>query len=288
MARFSERMGFRTAKSAIQIESMDADLRNSLWNLLHLHIWEPYAPSRFDRLDASELLERLFRDLWLSHFNKPLDTLPVLWTGLRNQIRHSFFNEWQWHEVYDFIEAVANIVEDLHMTTAMKFMAASNQVLEKELSAYRFVGGTLARITSPEEIREIDEALAQQASLPTVATHLAQALNHLAHRNKPDYRNSIKESISAVEAASKLITGNPKARLNQALKVLEEKVTLHRGLKKAFESLYGYTSDAEGIRHALLEEPTLTFEDAKFMLVVCSAFVNYLTAQAAKAGIVPS
>jgi len=56
-------------------------------------------------------------------------------------------------------------------------------------------------------------------------------------------------------------------------------------LKKGFSNLYGYTSSAEGIRHALLEEAKLNFEDAKFMLVSCSAFVNYLIAKTSKAGI---
>lgn len=32
-----------------------------------------------------------------------------------------------------------------------------------------------------------------------------------------------------------------------------------------------------------MEESNLAFEDAKFMLVSCSAFVNYLVAKAAKA-----
>jgi len=57
-------------------------------------------------------------------------------------------------------------------------------------------------------------------------------------------------------------------------------------LKRAFDSLYGYTSSAEGIRHALLDDKsTLSFEDAKFMLVSCSAFVNYLISKTEKAGI---
>jgi hypothetical protein len=46
--------------------------------------------------------------------------------------------------------------------------------------------------------------------------------------------------------------------------------------------MYGYTSDADGIRHALLDQPSLSFEDAKFMLVSCSAFANYLVAKDAK------
>jgi len=60
---------------------------------------------------------------------------------------------------------------------------------------------------------------------------------------------------------------------------------MHSALKSAFSSLYGYTSDADGIRHALLNEPNLYFEDAKFMLVSCSTFINYLIIKASKAGI---
>ena len=58
-------------------------------------------------------------------------------------------------------------------------------------------------------------------------------------------------------------------------------------LKEAFQRLYQYTSSAEGIRHAigLMEEPNLNYEDAKFMLVSCSAFINYLMSKASKAGI---
>lgn len=48
-------------------------------------------------------------------------------------------------------------------------------------------------------------------------------------------------------------------------------------MKGAFEKLYGYTSDANGIRHANgLGEGDSTFEEAKYMLICCSAFVNYL------------
>jgi len=118
-----------------------------------------------------------------------------------------------------------------------------------------------------------------------IHAHLKRALDLLADRKSPDYRNSIKESISAVEAICNLIAGKKKATLGQALKKIEDKVGLHPALKSAFSSLHGYTSNAEGIRHALLDEPNLSFEDAKFMLVSCSAFVNYLISKASNVGI---
>jgi len=50
-------------------------------------------------------------------------------------------------------------------------------------------------------------------------------------------------------------------------------------LKKGFSAIYGFTSDAQGIRHALSEESNIDAADAKFFLVSCSAFVNYLIAK---------
>jgi len=189
----------------------------------------------------------------------------------------------EWYEAYDFIEFVVKNYPD--EPANRKFKDYCNSILKNELSAYRFVGEEIAQITSEEEIAEIQEAL-EESSRP-VNIHLRTALNLLADRKSPDYRNSIKESISAVEAICKLITGNVKATLADALKEIEKekKVELHSALKKAFDSLYGYTSDAEGIRHALLSESNLDFEDAKFMLVSCSAFVNYLITKSSKAGI---
>ena len=43
--------------------------------------------------------------------------------------------------------------------------------------------------------------------------------------------------------------------------------------------LYGYTSDEGGIRHAMLDEPNLTSADARYFLLSCTSFVNYLKAQ---------
>ena len=110
-------------------------------------------------------------------------------------------------------------------------------------------------------------------------------MDKLSDRKEPDYRNSIKESISAVESIAQLVSKSPGATLGDALKVIDKHVDIHPALKKGFLAIYGYTSDSDGIRHALLDAPTCGFEDAKYMLVSCSAFVNYLIAKATNAGI---
>lgn len=115
---------------------------------------------------------------------------------------------------------------------------------------------------------------------PAVRAHLRRALELLSNQKSPDYRNSIKESISAVESLAKVMSGKPKATLGDALKLIEKKGKVHPSLKEGFSKLYGYTSDEGGIRHAMLDEPSLSAADAKFFLLACTNFINYLKSKA--------
>lgn len=284
MSLFSEREGIKPARSIIQINSMDDALKSGLWNALDVLYWHKVKPSYEGHLlHPNKDMYALFTRLWDSYFKKPIDTMPDYWPDTREGVRDYFFS-CKWYEVYDFIEFIASAYIDDSVNK--QFMDTCNFILERELSAYRFVGGKIARITSEIEITEIEEAIESTDSLKSVNSHLRLALDLLADRKSPDYRNSVKESISAVEGICGLMSGEPKTTLGQALKEIEKqsRVELHPALKKAFDSLYGYTSDAEGIRHALLAEPNLDFEDAKFMLVACSAFINYLKIKSSKAG----
>lgn len=78
-----------------------------------------------------------------------------------------------------------------------------------------------------------------------------------------------------------IIIGEKMSTLGKALKKIEPE--LHPALAGDFEKLYGYASNAEGIGHALIDEPNSDFEDAKFMLTSCSAFINYLKVKVDKA-----
>lgn len=280
MKLFSQRKGFKRVRTEIQIESMDNALRNGLWNALtsyHFDYDHQVLPSK-DRA-----LGMLIWEIWQSYFKLPVDPMRNSWTEAYRFMKHNFM-DCEWYEVYDFLEFVVDhySVEIANPGFNTKFMKYCNSVLERELSAYRFIGGRITEITSREEIAEVEEAL--EIPLKPVRDHLRTALDLLADRESPDYRNSIKESISAVESLCSLMTNKDKTTLGQALKEVEDGVGLHPALKKAFSNLYGYTSSADGIRHVLLDESNLDFEDAKFMLVSCSAFVNYLVSKAAKTG----
>ena len=75
---------------------------------------------------------------------------------------------------------------------------------------------------------------------------------------------------------ARVVSGNDRATLGGALAALERDERLHPALHRGFTSLYGYTSDDDGIRHALMDVPNLDAADARFFLVACSAFTNYL------------
>ena len=66
--------------------------------------------------------------------------------------------------------------------------------------------------------------------------------------------------------------------LGPALKSIERRGALHPALKKAFDALYGYTNNEQGIRHALLDQTDtkVGLDEAVFMLGACASFASYL------------
>lgn len=281
--RFSERIGKRQVKCEIQVDSMDADLRNRLWSVLYICIFEKITTSSIGHIKFANWAN-FFKIIWFDFYKLPVDRIDYHLQRLRKNVRSRFFESDCW-EVYDLIEYIAQLGGPLDVE---RFKKLCNEVLEKELSAYRFIGNELSPITDKVEIAEIEEAIEKAAKhkFKGVRTHLESALAKLSDRKEPDYRNCIKESISAVESLCIIISKDPKASLGKALKLIEDAVGLHPALKSGFSSIYGYTSDEGGIRHAMIDDNPCDSDDAKYMLVSCSAFVNYLIMKANKAGLI--
>lgn len=267
--RFSERKGLKTARQVLQTGGMDDNLRNSLWNVLDLCIWsrEGFLFRQYGEAEIEHFTVRL----WMNYFKRPVDKRPERHARKLEEIRTHFFS-CEWHEVYDFLEFVVELEEDENLTNAI------NHMLERELAGYRIVSGLVTDITDEQEIAALETAL-EDNDFPGVKAHLQRALELLSDRDTPDYRNSIKESISAVESLAREITRKRKATFGDALKILEQSTPLHPALKEAFSKLYGYASDKGGIRHAMLEEPDLGSSDAKFFLLSCTSFINYVKAK---------
>lgn len=270
--KFSERLGYKPLREQLQIESIDTELKNSLWSIyLETFLKKMQNWSRQPELGS------FCRALWFQFFKLPLDTLSIYGDNTVREesifqyLRNYFFDKQrQWYDIYDLIEFSVQFA-------SKDFIETTNDILEREKSAYRFVNGQIVQITSKTEISEMEEAISSTDKYKPVNTHLNSSLKFLADKQNPDYRNSIKESISAVESMCNIFTKNDKATLGDTLNKLEKDGHLHPALKKAFSALYGYTSDEGGIRHALIEDSRkIDFHEAKFMLVTCSSFINFL------------
>lgn len=209
--RFSERRGLKSVSEIIQVDTMTQELRNSLWNILSVNFLLRYKESSsFDYISyQGRYVDEFTTYLWREYFKHPLDHRPQ---NNREIVKYilDYFQKCEWYEVYDFLEVVIGYFSSPSLVNEV------NSILEKELSGYRFVGGVFTDITSDQEIEMLEQAV-NDTDFPAVSSHLKRALTLMSDKNNPDYRNSIKEAISAVESLAKAITGKPKATLGAIL-----------------------------------------------------------------------
>ena len=284
---FSQRMRLVPVREAIQVSSLDNETRAALWNLMLPFIWaiqNEYPPT-------------IARSIWIGLYKKPADTVP-------NEMRTSVYEEasdeilycrffrykimdGKWNDCLDFIEYIADEKRRAgwnrsfydYGTRSQKVSVPSgkdfNNVFQQYLVGYRFVNGEITPITNETEIASVETAISN--SQPSVQELFSKALRHLSNRSKPDYAKSVECSISAVESQCCIILGDDKVTLGNALKQIENRgIRLHGALKEALFKLYGFTSNDAGIRHGTIQPSDVDQDLAKFMLIVCSAFVNYL------------
>jgi hypothetical protein len=192
--------------------------------------------------------------------------------GMMDRIKQAFLQE-VWFRPFDILEVVLSVeaIVGFHHTSLRGSIVRH---LDSESSAYMLIGDDFVERMTEVEAQSVETALGSGDD--AVRTHFGEALKKLSDRHNPDYRNSIKESISAVECACKKLTGDQGADLNRALQKLDAQKPFHPAFKQSLEKLYAWTSDASGIRHGIKDATIITKADAQFMLVSCSAFVNYL------------
>lgn len=279
MALFSERNGYVKPSEALIRESMPEEVCNaiaSIFDILYREIGDG-----LDYMFSSDSLEL---HVWCNFFNKRRNDAIGQYGTVKYSIVDFILNpDEEWYSKLDLLEFCISYL-DLATEKYPQYKKMVSNLIEGFNShflrlnyAYRFVGREITEISSKEDIDTIQSAINESKS--TVKTHLSEALKLYSKRPEPDYRNSIKESISAVETVCRELTGE--SSLGGALKRLESNgIFIHGSLKDAFIKLYTYTNQPDtGIRHSLMDDAgnyTPTSAEAYFMLVSCSAFVNYI------------
>ncbi len=280
MKLFSERYNYTKASDVIIREKITPEIQNAIC-------------SCYDRLS------HIFHASGAYKFEEPYrDMEQYLWTYFLNQREGDFSSDVSyhivatsfleddnnpWYKKLDLVEFTIKYLyaldtkRDRRMCVFHSFVKQLNYEFERLNFAYRIVNTEIVEITSKEELVAVESSMHDSPS--NIRMHLNKALELYAQRPLGDYSNSIKESISAVEAYCREITGQK--TLGEALNKLKDNgLIIPPILKVAFEKLYAYTNQPDtGIRHALMDEDgiyTPASEEALFMLVSCSSFINYL------------
>jgi AbiJ N-terminal domain 4 len=277
MARFSQRVGGRRAFSS-GLEEASKDLRTATWNALHARLFPT------DNGSGSSSWKRyraIATELW-AHLNWPTDQIPIHAFEGRELIKKHWFDDWDWLDFFDTFEfCVSLLAPDARFgDSRADWFDEMNEPLISQGCAYRFLGEELGPVSNPIEVAAVEEAI--ESSVAPVSKHIRDAIRLLPPSPNASPRNSIKESISAVEAALKHLTDSPSATLGEGLKAFEAAYgPMHDSIRRGLTHLYAYTNGPDGIRHALIEDSAeVTVDDARFMLIACSAVANYLVAVA--------
>lgn len=287
--KFSDRIGVTKPNNVIQIDSLTRELRNQLWNSFDLFYLLDSRKNSDRTALADSYLNNMAMNVWMYYLKNTIDTIPYYEKEFINGIRQYVLTK-DWFEVYNILDFCLAFA-DITGIDKKKYIDVTNELLKEELSGYRIIDGCFAPITNEEQLKSISELLelAKDKGLNGVYSHISAAIQLLSTKeiNKMDkYRNSIKESISAVEALCNKLNNKKSDGLKGALSKLKTKVKIHGALEEGFIRLYGYTSDSDGIRHTIMDEPDLDVEDAVYMLVTCSAFVHYLIQKSIKANLI--
>ena len=279
MLTFSQRMGLVDVRKTIQTDSLDQATRNALWNVI-----SPFF------IECAKHCS-VYVDIWTELYNNTSDTRPIAAEEYADDDKHFYMFykkkiiDGKFGECMDLIEFMNQMCfkdkwwNELRLRGYYEKEApvpeSYNYVFERFMVGYRIIDEQIVPITTREEKESVEKAITKSSS--AVAEQMSKALRFLSDRKKPDYSKSVDCSISAVESQCRILLNDPNPTLGKALKLLEDKgVPLHGSLKDGFVKLYGFTSNADGIRHAGVNPSNVDFDLAKFMLVSCSAFVNYL------------
>ncbi|MEM1072987.1 MAG: hypothetical protein AAGI36_00930 [Pseudomonadota bacterium] len=266
---FSERNGFAETPPQLQLGEVSDEFRRQIHYCVRLEMDE-CVQKGFDELYFAYHWERVSKDIHVLFFKLPIENYNNNVASFRAGIS-ALLSKGKFEIVFDFVEF---LIRHPKISKVTKDELAI--VFVQTRSAYRIVGGQIVAIGTGQQGASYEAAIAaaDQFGEDAAKSHLVSAGARL---RQGDWSGSVRESIHAVEAIVVRIV--PKSRtLGDALKKIEQAGHLHKALKTAFSQLYGYTSEEEGVRHALVFEKDAKVDeaDALFMLGACASFVSYL------------
>ena len=267
--RFNQRIGTAPIPSQLKRDELSVELQARVWAVLYSSMKEAKVVVDY----GSSVISGSWRHaLYAWHvyvLHQPADEFSSDYAHSVAAVRAIIYSvDYTWF--FTFIEHLVRINEFPSELNKIAF------VLGDCKAGWRIVGDEIVPFTSEEEAQTVSEALSEiRSTAPEGAkAHLAQASRLLG---AGDWAGSVRESIHAVEATALSI--KPGGTLADALKAIgKHGQPVHPALSQACLKLYGYTSDEQGIRHALVDGQAaqVTENEAIFMYASCVSFAQYL------------
>ena len=274
MLTFSQAQGYENLPRPLKFEELPKDARTRIWNVFYSFMTATSVYHEdFGQSDLGDDWGKILYETQVDFDIVPLDKVSYDLDDNLDSIRKSI-NESTFNKVFDLIQFVLR-----HASCPTGFFVEMGDAFVSCRLAYTIDEGpppTIIPSVTPIEGKTIIKAMEtlRKAGLGGSAEHLRKASECI---NGQDWAGSVRESIHAVESVARQL--DPKSStLGQALASLERSSGLHHGLKKSFSSLYGYTSNEQGIRHALFDQDSANvgMDEAVFMLGACASFCSYL------------
>ena len=251
-ATFSQRYGYEPLPGPMRLEEISDDLRREIWNGVY---------SFFHSLQNKPLVYGPMRgsiQVALGRYYKKPESQTNTNYILVVRDMESIMMGHDFNQVLDFIEI---IIEEnvIPKNVGLKI----GRLFEKHGAAYRLDFSSTPYRFIPSASKEQSEStqhalqILHEGNMVGATTHLRQAAEHI---NARQYADAITDCIHAVESVARIIDPKSSTTLGPALNSLEKANVLnHPVLKQAFLKLYSYTSDEQGLRHALLDQNTACF-----------------------------
>ncbi|MYE00058.1 MAG: hypothetical protein F4Y03_02100 [Alphaproteobacteria bacterium] len=278
---FSQRHGYEPLPEPMRLEEISDGLRQEIWGLIKEVLYEKRLPlqavtfrqpTRYGFHQKDFLFFQRILGKVTGTFD-PNSSYEAIYEHLHHTIQSGPFNK-----VLDLLLVLINDRRGLE-----EIVDALEEAFERYAAAYRLDTSEKPYQFVPQASKQQGEATRQaietvhEGGIEGAASHLRQAVDHI---NAHQYADAVADSIHAVVSVARAIDPKANKDLGPALISLENAGLLkHSALKRAFTALYGYTSDEEGIRKALVysDAADVGLDEAVFMLGACASFAAYLT-----------
>ena len=267
---FSQAQGYEELPAPLKLEELPAEARTHIWNVFYAFIDNTKAPFR----EIGGVWKNILLTKHIRYDNFSLDEWNDSFEHHRRTLRYSI-EKLPFNQVFDLIQFVFR-----HAMCPPEFIDTMKHTFTHCRLAYTIDAEkppTIIPAVTEAEGNSIIESLQllRRGGLEGSAAHLRKVSEYI---NQNDWAGSIRESIHAVESVARQLDPEASKSLGPALASLEKQQSLHPALKEAFTKLYGYTSDEQGVRHALLDRSNAKVgrDEAVFMLGACASFASYL------------